>query len=83
MHLHGTDIFIIEQGIIPKDADHRAFVGELQARLARESPDLASKIRPKPCVKDTVTIPPNGYTVVRVHFNNPGKIFTFLFTFLL
>uniref|UniRef100_A0A8D9B1A8 Laccase-3 n=1 Tax=Cacopsylla melanoneura TaxID=428564 RepID=A0A8D9B1A8_9HEMI len=72
MHLHGTDIFIIEQGLIPKGVDHRAFVGTLQERLAKEAADLATKIRPKPCVKDTVTIPPNGYTVVRVHFNNPG-----------
>ncbi|KAI5736662.1 hypothetical protein M8J76_005883 [Diaphorina citri] len=72
MHLHGTDIYIIEQGIIPVAEDHRAFVGKLQERLAREGPDLATKIRPQPCVKDTVTIPPNGYTVVRVHFNNPG-----------
>ncbi|KAI5742801.1 hypothetical protein M8J77_011459 [Diaphorina citri] len=71
MHLHGTDMFIIEQGSKTKGMDNRAFVTSLQARLAKEGEKLGST-KPKPTVKDTVTIPPGGYAVVRVHFNNPG-----------
>lgn len=73
MHVHGTDFYITHQGIIPPGEDNQDFVNKLKERLAMDGPDLATKIRPKPCVKDTVTVPPNGYTVVRLIFNNPGK----------
>lgn len=72
MHLHGTDMFIIEQGKKTPGVDNQAFVDNLRDRLAQEGANL-SQTRPRPCVKDTVTIPPGGYAVVRVNFNNPGE----------
>lgn len=67
MHLHGTDMYIIDQGVIPIEEDDKHFINQLLEGLTN-----STKIRPKPCVKDTVTIPPNGYVVVRTIFNNPG-----------
>uniref|UniRef100_A0A8D8UU38 Laccase-2 n=1 Tax=Cacopsylla melanoneura TaxID=428564 RepID=A0A8D8UU38_9HEMI len=71
MHLHGTDTYIIEQGLKPKGVDNKAFIQQLQDKLAKNGANLATT-KPKPCVKDVVTIPPSGYAVVRIHFNNPG-----------
>uniref|UniRef100_A0A8D8ZWC7 Laccase-5 n=1 Tax=Cacopsylla melanoneura TaxID=428564 RepID=A0A8D8ZWC7_9HEMI len=73
MHLHGNDMYIIEQGKIPANyaQDIPRFVDELSARMDSEGPKLTST-RGKPVVKDTIGNIPAGYTVVRVHFNNPG-----------
>lgn len=30
----------------------------------------------RPPIKDTVTVPDGGYTILRVHASNPGKIKT-------
>lgn len=73
MHLHGNDMYIIEQGKIPDDYtdNQEGFLADLAARLNVLGPKLM-EVRPTPVVKDTIGNIPNGYTVVRVHFNNPG-----------
>ncbi|KAI5718335.1 hypothetical protein M8J77_019647 [Diaphorina citri] len=73
MHLHGNDMYIIEQGKIPANysGDIPRFLEDLTARMRQLGPQLM-KVRERPVVKDTIGNIPGGYTVVRVHFNNPG-----------
>ncbi|KAI5742977.1 hypothetical protein M8J77_013259 [Diaphorina citri] len=71
LHLHGTDMYILKQGKIPPNVDKGQFLSQLIRQLDQEGPRLRTT-QPRPIVKDTVGNLPSGYTVVRVHFNNPG-----------
>ncbi|XP_008479396.1 iron transport multicopper oxidase FET5-like [Diaphorina citri] len=66
-------MYIIEQGKIPANysGDIPRFLEDLTARMRQLGPQLM-KVRERPVVKDTIGNIPGGYTVVRVHFNNPG-----------
>ncbi|XP_008488231.1 uncharacterized protein LOC103524966 [Diaphorina citri] len=72
LHLHGTDMYILKQGKIPLNVDKGLFLSQLIRQLDQEGPRLRTT-QPRPVVKDTVGNLPSGYTVVRVHFNNPEK----------
>lgn len=68
-HIHGHNFYILEQGIFKKPMVRS--LENLQARLML--PRNISDFLP---AKDTVTVPANGYAVVRVLADNPGKLIT-------
>lgn len=69
-HLHGHNFWVLETGLLPANPSQREpFVNQLGLRMRRDDINLQAK-----AMRDTITVPARGYTLLRFIADNPGNI---------
>lgn len=67
-HLHGNHAYVLEEGVLSKPFANTS-KEELDEWMRREW-----KLHDKLPVKDSVSVPPGGYAIIRFYTDNPGEI---------
>lgn len=70
-HIHGHPFHIMGMGQIPKDIPMtKAIARSMFASKVMDTKPFSHKAP----LKDTVSVPSSGYTIVRFRADNPGKM---------
>lgn len=67
-HLHGHYFYVLAQGVFEKPFANMS--KEEVNKWMNQEWELHDRLP----IKDTVSVPPYGYVVIRIDFNNPGKL---------